>query len=287
LDRLARRRRARASINRFRFCLPYGNRKHLPVLWYAWKRHLDVFSYLKRAVPVDYRSLLKVQHYNYIFRRALKKFARDPHKWIYSKSPVIADLVRGWHNEDWSANDEYLLACLEFARRSDGPILECGSGLTTIVLGSFISHVGRTLWSLEDNPYWGNKVQMKLRAHDIVSVRLCVNPIQKYSGFSWYEPPLNDMPQFSLVICDGPPVQVAGGRYGMLPIMKQKLKPGAIILLDDLVRAEEQAVAARWAAELKTRYQIYGPSDSPYAVLTVPEPPWAADRVERNEKLSI
>jgi len=90
-------------------------------------------------------------------------------------------------------------------------------------------------------------------------VFLCVKPLKDYTGFSWYDPPLESMPvSFALVICDGPPADTVGGRYGLVPIMRQRLKPSCIILLDDAVRDQDQEIAKRWEAELGTQSEILG-----------------------------
>jgi hypothetical protein len=51
--------------------------------------------------------------------------------------------------------------------------------------------------------------------------------------------------------------------------MRTKLRPGAVILLDDAERPEECAIAMRWAEELRTSFQVHG-EEKPYALLTVP-----------------
>jgi hypothetical protein len=63
---------------------------------------------------------------------------------------------------------------------------------------------------------------------------------------------------FFLVVCDGPPRRTKGGRYGLVPIMRERLKSGCIILLDDAGRDEELTIAKRWAGELNTPFIIEG-----------------------------
>jgi hypothetical protein len=76
-------------------------------------------------------------------------------------------------------------------------------------------------------------------------------PLKSYAGYSWYDPPLSRWSRnFSLVVCDGPPADTPGGRYGLAPIMREHLAPGCVILLDDAEREPEREIAQRWSAEL-------------------------------------
>jgi hypothetical protein len=149
------------------------------------------------------------------------------------------------------------------------PVLECGSGLTTIVLGALAQEVGATIWSLEHLEGWGSRVKRCLAEFAIDSVNVAPSPLVSYGTFDWYSPPLKVMPkQFGMVVCDGPPGTTKGGRYGLVPVMKGTLIPGCKILLDDAMRDSEQDVAMRWCGELPASCERGG-SSSQYFVLTV------------------
>ena len=106
--------------------------------------------------------------------------------------------------------------------------------------------------------------------YGIKSVRLCVNELRDYNRFCWYDPPLTQMPDnFSVVVCDGPPGETPGGRYGLLPVMQNTLASGCVILLDDAGRPQEREALDRWAQEAGTVYEIKG-SKKPYAKMVMP-----------------
>ncbi len=230
---------------------------------------MSVFrSILKTVIPRHVRRYLRAQQRKYVFCRAIRKLTKDLQNSITPQENVISDLIYGWGNS-WSVLEEYLSACIKFALASDGPILECGSGLTTVVLGVIAERSGNTVWSLEHNKEWSERVDRYLKKYQINSVRLCVNPLKDFTDFSWYDPPLDVMPdRFSMVICDGPPKNTRGGRYGLLPVMKSRFKPGTIILLDDAEREQEKAIATLWTGELNTSYEILG-SKKPYILIIV------------------
>jgi hypothetical protein len=225
---------------------------------------------LKEFLPDTLRERVRARHRAHVFRRALNRLTADPIAAIASSKQVLCDLVYGWNNPDWSAREEYLAACVEHALNSDGPILECGSGLTTLVIGRIAARRRRMVWVLEHDSEWATKVTDWLQTYAIESVRLSVGSLRAGPDFWWYEPPLDKMPEFSLVICDGPPSTTPGGRYGLLPVMSSKLNSRAVILLDD-ARQHDESSAMRWACEWGTTHQVHG-VQKPYIRVVMPGP---------------
>ncbi|HET9473606.1 MAG TPA: class I SAM-dependent methyltransferase, partial [Steroidobacteraceae bacterium] len=164
-------------------------------------------------------------------------------------------------------------ACLEHVRDADGPILECGSGLSTILIGTVAQASGNKVLSLEHEPRYAVKVQHYLDKYHLTSVKLCVAPLSTYGDFDWYTPPSFDsIPEkFSVVVCDGPPGTTRGGRYGLVPVMLEKLRPDCTILLDDGAREGERETADRWAKLLGGVPEIIG-TEKPYVRLKVAQP---------------
>ena len=196
---------------------------------------------------------------------------RNPEQLFVVEDFDFSPLIYGWGNEGWSAWDEYLKGCLDAARSAPGPILECGSGLSTLLVGVIAQRMGNTVWSLEHNAEWARRLERELARYGITSVRVFVSPLHDYGAFHWYRPPLSALPaDFSIVICDGPPGSTPGGRTGMLPVMRSRLAPGCVILLDDAERGQEQAIAAKWAEELGTEIRIHG-TRKPYIEIRAPK----------------
>lgn len=199
----------------------------------------------------------------------MRKFLQAPETYTQPGEPVVADLIYGWGNEGWSALDEYLAGCMAHALKANGPILECGSGLSTILVGAIAKRRGLSHWALEHTPEWAARVRRYIKRYKIDSVALCLHFLKDYGAFCWYDVPLGSMPErFSFVICDGPPGSTKGGRYGLAPVMKERLEPGCVILLDDTSRQGEHAIAVRWGRELGARVDMLG-TDKPYCKLTV------------------
>lgn len=194
------------------------------------------------------------------FYKTLKRFIKCPHLALNTDNGILKDLIIGWNNPYWSAHDEYLWSCIYHSMlNTKRPILECGSGLTTIVTGIIAKQAGTIVWSLENSEEWGTRVQKVLDEFEINSVHLCVKPLKKYGRYYWYDPPLISMPrEFGLVICDGPHGRTIGGRSGLVPVMKKWFTKGTLILLDDADRPGEKLISEEWRTMLEAKVEIAG-----------------------------
>jgi hypothetical protein len=205
------------------------------------------------------------RYQQFLFWRAMRRFMRDVPNAAKGFDPaLLSDLVQGWGNA-WSAQHEFLSACLQHVGETDGPVLECGSGLSTVLIGAVAQSRGIRVYSLEHEPKWATRVQKYLRKYRIHSVTMCLAPIRSYGDFDWYAlPSLQTIPpKVSLVICDGPPGGTRGGRYGLVPVMLDKLSPECVILLDDGARDDERSIANRWGQMLGGNSELIG-SDKPF-----------------------
>jgi hypothetical protein len=187
----------------------------------------------------------------------------------HPRRQVLSALRCGWGNLDYAAGLAYLDAIARHVAESRGPILECGSGASTLLLGLLASRRNLHVWTLEHHPRWHAFVAERLRAHAIPGVTLCQVSLRSYGDFSWYDPPLDQMPTaFSLVICDGPPNKTPGGRYGLIPVMRDRLAPEWRILLDDANSAKRTGTLDRWAAEPGVTITRHDMADGAFLLVT-------------------
>jgi predicted O-methyltransferase YrrM len=187
---------------------------------------------------------------------------------------LARDLLHGWANEAISPSAEYVQAVWRHAAQTPGPVLECGSGLTTLVLGAAKRDSWHGVWSLEHDRFWAHTTRAALRRYGIANVVVCRAPLRDYGDFAWYDPQCALAGEFSLVLCDGPPGTTRGGRYGLIPVLGKYLRPGCVVLLDDATRAGERAVLARWKDEAQVTHVVRG-SEKPFAEILVPGTPQA------------
>ncbi len=186
---------------------------------------------------------------------------------------TLGALRRAWGNTGWSAGLDYLEAVARHAAEAEQPILECGSGLTTLLLGLLTRGRGVAVWSLEHHPDWLERVQGALDAFGLDHVTLCHAPLQaREGGYAWYDAPRAQMPTgFGLVICDGPPGSTPGGRYGLVPVLREHLADGCTILMDDAARPGEADVLRRWQREAGAAVHLQREADRAYAVVRLGE----------------
>lgn len=136
---------------------------------------------------------------------------------------VFSLLVYGWGNSSYSAGPPYLQACIRAVRNTQGAILECGSGLSTVVLGWATSRIDRPVYAFEHKTEWADRVRSCLSKYGLQHVTVVNSSLRNYGSFCWYDPSSFNLPNsFSMVVCDGPPGDTKGGRYGLVPIMKKK-----------------------------------------------------------------
>jgi hypothetical protein len=182
---------------------------------------------------------------------ALRALRRNPR----GNRKIWHDLVYGWGNPDWSALPEYLDAVAAAASATSGPVLECGSGLSTLVLATIRAGNG-AVCALEEDAEWAERVERALSRHRLTAdVRY--SPVRAYGNFDWYSVDPLALPVVSLVVCDGPRGSTRGGRYGLLPVVGVRLSPGCRILLDDAARDDERHVLDRWAMEYHARVELF------------------------------
>ncbi len=109
----------------------------------------------------------------------------------------------------YGAPAEVLALCAAMGRLADGPIIEAGSGLTTILLAAVTKH---PVYCLEHDPIWAARLEEMIVESGVSNIGICLCPIKD----GWYD--LTDyeaeLPaQFALGLNDGPP-RLVGDRMG-------------------------------------------------------------------------
>ena len=136
-------------------------------------------------------------------------------------------------------------------------VVECGCGASTMWIARALQRVGQgRLISLENLDDWVEIVSGMLRYEGLGTAEVRHAPLVPFgSGDAeqpWYTTSvLDDVEKIDLLIVDGPPGNTSKlARYPALPALRDKLRPGATVMLDDCHRWAEKETVRRWIDEV-------------------------------------
>jgi predicted O-methyltransferase YrrM len=154
-----------------------------------------------------------------------------------------------------------VLVCNEIMYANREQIVECGSGVSTVILARLLRARGRgSLIALEHDADWATRVTELLRGEGLEHVAQVVHaPLN--GAPRWYDrAALDALPDaVDLLIVDGPPAHAPGDelrRAPALELLDPRLATGATVVLDDLDRQGERDVLAGWEATTPWRFTI-------------------------------
>jgi hypothetical protein len=224
---------------------------------------------LKRLVPRAIKEDIRRRLQERRLASAIQSIRRLPDG-ASPSAGLLERLETGWSNDGMAAQVRFLEEVARHALATPGPILECGSGLTTLILSLLAGRRGVDVWTLEHFPDWHARVSNTLARHNLPHVNNVLAPLKDYGDFCWYDLPLDQMPkQFSLVVCDGPPGTTKGGRVGLVPVLKTRLGPGSVILFDDAHREEEARAMSLWTEVIRFDSVLHDQMRGQFAVLEI------------------
>lgn len=156
---------------------------------------------------------------------------------------TFCELYAAWGNPGFSAHPDALMTAYRLAKRARGPILETGSGLTTIVMAIAAAHAGQELQALECDLSWWRKVTRTLDRHGLSAI-VHYAPLDPITG--WYAYASRMMPaEYAVVVCDGPNREHS--REGLFRIVSDEIA-GADWMIDDADDAAQAQIIAAYSA---------------------------------------
>lgn len=194
---------------------------------------------------IRFRTLpLKIR----LLKRACRRIDQLPEDKLPDNSDLLL-LMLAWGNIGYAAGFSYLRHMASKVRQSNGPILECGSGVSTLLIAALSRRSQTEVIVLENSETWHQFMSQVIHALGYEHVRIVHAPLVEYEDFLWYQvSAVSPNAPISLVVCDGPPGKTQGGRYGLLPVMKHHFADNCIVLLDDTHRQSEQNIIGDWRA---------------------------------------
>ena len=137
-------------------------------------------------------------------------------------------------------------------------VVECGSGASTMWIGRAFRRVGEgRVIALENSADWVAIVTGLLQQEGLSSVEIRHAPMEpiQVAGHQqpWYSGAvIADIEEIDLLLVDGPPGRTNKlARYPAVPALRDKLRPGATVMLDDCHRRDEKETLHKWLAEIR------------------------------------
>lgn len=166
---------------------------------------------------------------------------------------------------DWTVDEETaIILGDELKIRQARNIIECGSGLSSVVIGAAAEQIEAVAMSLEDNREHYHVTLNALKATGPLPIAVFIAPMHTFQvtepdkkryTYRWYD--IEVLPRLrgecDFVFVDGPPGNSATrARYPAVPLLWDRLKPGAHVLMDDTRRPDEMETIQLW----KDRYGL-------------------------------
>ncbi len=158
----------------------------------------------------------------------------------------------------WAGSPDFLLMLVSHAKEArPRTIVECGSGLSTLVLARSLALAGLDgrIYSLEHLSEFRRRTAELLARHEVAPwADLLYAPLREYDlpagKWRWYA--LDDLPetQIDMLVVDGPPGDIGPlSRYPAGPLLFHRLSRQATIILAETGRHDEHVLIARWMEE--------------------------------------
>lgn len=164
-----------------------------------------------------------------------------------------------------AASPDFLhLLASEIFRIKPELIVEVGSGTSTLIAAYCLKKIGRgKIISLDHLEKYADITRQTILSHGLENYASVIHaPLKNYdldgASYRWYDDAvLPDSDDIGLLIVDGPPKDVsAWARYPAIPLLGERLRPDASVLLDDGARRDETAIVAAWQDKYGLGYSI-------------------------------
>lgn len=159
----------------------------------------------------------------------------------------------------WAATPQTLLAMVSEVQSRTGDVLmvECGSGTSTVWMAATMRQrgAGRVV-AVEHEEEFAEETRRHLRRNGLEEwAEVRAAPLAPLTlgeqTFDWYDLScFGGLAPIDILFVDGPPFRTGElARYPAVPALVQRLAPDALVVLDDVGRAQEREVAKRWLRE--------------------------------------
>jgi|SRR5690625_2278565 len=157
--------------------------------------------------------------------------------------------------------------------------IECGSGTSTVLIACLLKRMecGKIV-ALEHLEKYASVNRKRLENGNLDSVATIIEtPLREWilneNKQLWYdfEPAAHLKRSIDMLIVDGPPGNTGPlARYPAVPILREWISPGGVIVLDDTNRDDEQEIAKQWINELNATAEFH-PEGKGICIMQLPK----------------
>ncbi len=174
---------------------------------------------------------------------------------LWSLSSLFSDGALWPAPGDWALDAEAAVVLLkEIGVRGFRTVVELGPGSSSVIFGR--AGAGSVeVFGIEHDPRFASLLDWYLNQHDLSNYTLLLAPLtpQPLDGgtIEWYDPAvIGRLPDpIDVLVVDGPPG--ASGRFARAaawPLLRERMRHGGLILVDDTDRLDERRMIGNWVA---------------------------------------
>lgn len=161
------------------------------------------------------------------------------------------------YTPDWSAAPDFLELIVDHAlAHKPAVIVECGSGMTTLMLARCcaLNGVGH-VYSLENGADYAASTRAAVAGYGLAQHSTVIHaPLRPYTldgrDYQWYDADQLTIGAIDMLVIDGPPGFIQKhSRYPALPLLRSRLADRCAIFMDDAARPDEKELVEMWQAD--------------------------------------
>ncbi|MCK4783655.1 MAG: hypothetical protein KAV87_07895 [Desulfobacteraceae bacterium] len=226
-----------------------------------------MFRVIKRFVPEVMKNFMKAAVRDYKLRRSVAFITGLPDEKI-ADPDELHKLRIAFGNIGFSGDHMYLCEVAKRVGKATGTVLECGSGVSTIIMGILAARHGTKVVSFEQDETYYGAIQHDLRILRIASVQVYHTPLCNYGSYDWYDIRSLDLPDhFEYVFCDGPAF-CRGWRSGLVPALKERGIAIGEILCDDADDPHAPEMLLQWEEQYAMKTELISRREGILAVVS-------------------
>ncbi|MFO7893820.1 MAG: class I SAM-dependent methyltransferase [Longimicrobiales bacterium] len=156
----------------------------------------------------------------------------------------------------WAMDAVFAENLVQQVNERPGRIVELGSGHSSVLIAQRLGHLGAGhLTAVDHLEEFADRTRGWIEDRGLGEVATVVHaPIAEHEidgeVYPWYSMEVLEarLPEIiDLLVVDGPPGKIGkDARWPAVPLLKDRLAPGAVVLLDDGDRADETRIAYSW-----------------------------------------